>query len=98
MFVNHFYWTASLERIGGFFLHLLHAEGNLFYFFWTENPEMPSFPVPNKALQRKVEAWQEMTGVDKKHEVERFDTRGELCERLFQLRLMLGFWGKIPNL
>ena len=80
---------AILEGASGYFINLLFIGDNLFYYFWTETPEMPSSRVPNKSLLRKIEAWQEMTSVSKRHEVERFDTKREMCERLFQLSLNL---------
>ncbi len=76
---------GSLERIESFFVHLLDAEGNLFCYFWSDTLEMPPFPFRNKSLQAKVESWQRLEGVSKRHEVERFDTKREMTERLNQL-------------
>ena len=76
---------SFLEKADGFFVHQLFVEDDLFYFFWSETPEMPDFPVPNKSWQRQVETWKFLPG-EKMHKAERFDTRREMYKKLFELR------------
>ena len=78
---------AILEVASGYFIHLMYVDDKLYCHLTCDSYAMPPFPFRNKSLQAKVESWQRLEGVSKRHEVERFDTKREMCERLFQLRV-----------